>query len=48
MEVSYYQELANKYGYEAFELTLEEIGITNQKLEEKVAELTFKALWYGK
>lgn len=46
--VSYYQELANKYGYEAFELTLEEIGITNQKLEEKVAELTFKALWYGK
>lgn len=46
--VSYYQELADKYGYEAFELTLEEIGITNQKLEEKVAELTFKALWYGK
>lgn len=46
--VSYYQELANKYGYEAFELTLEEIGITNQKLEEKVAELTLKALWYGK
>lgn len=46
--VSYYQELADKYGYEAFELTLEEIGITNQKLEEKVADLTFKALWYGK
>lgn len=46
--VSYYQELADKYGYEAFELTLEEIGITNQKLEEKVAELTLKALWYGK
>lgn len=46
--VSYYQELVDKYGYEAFELTLEEIGITNQKLEEKVAELTFKALWYGK
>jgi hypothetical protein len=46
--VSYYQELAAKYGYEAFELTLEEIGITNQKLEEKVADLTFKALWYGK
>jgi hypothetical protein len=46
--VSYYQELVNKYGYEAFELTLEEIGITNQKLEEKVAELTLKALWYGK
>lgn len=46
--VSYYQELANKYGYEAFELTLEEIGITNQKLEEKVAELTLKVLWYGK
>ncbi len=45
--VSYYQELADEYGYEAFELTLEEIGITNQKLEEKVAELTFKALWYG-
>ena len=42
--VSYYQELANKYGYEAFELTLEEIGITNQKLEEKVAELTFKGI----
>ena len=46
--VSYYQKLADKYGYEAFELTLEEIGITNQKLEEKVADLTFKALWYGK
>ena len=46
--VSYYQELADEYGYEAFELTLEEIGITNQKLEEKVADLTFKALWYGK
>jgi len=46
--VSYYQELVDKYGYEAFELTLEEIGITNQKLEEKVAELTLKALWYGK
>lgn len=46
--VSYYKELADKYGYEAFELTLEEIGITNNKLEEKVAELTLKALWYGK
>lgn len=46
--VSYYKELADKYGYEAFELTLEEIGITNKKLEEKVAELTLKALWYGK
>ena len=46
--VSYYQKLVDKYGYGAFGLTLEEIGITNQKLEEKVAELTFKLLWYGK
>lgn len=41
----YFKELEQKYGYEAFSLTLNELDITDEMLETESEEVVLKYLW---